>query len=154
MALAARGSCEAWWPVSAVKDCKACGRGFLKGKRVLYPTRDGRLVRALVCLSCASRAERIIVRVSAKPCMVATCPNAAHVCSHHAGAAVTDARASSLAISVGELRGMIAALRITERVEGYAAEPHVNDFLDGKIEGLEAALEVLERRGAERGAAS
>lgn len=127
-----------------VRDCKGCGRGFLKGKRVLFPTRDGRLVRTLVCLRCSSHAERVVVRVSAKPCMVSLCPNAAHVCSHHAADAVSDARLSALATSIGELRAMIAALRLTERRHG------AGDFLEGKIEGLEAALELLERRGPSR----
>jgi hypothetical protein len=127
-----------------VRDCKGCGRGFLKGKRVLFPTRDGRLVRTLVCLQCASRAERVVVRVSAKPCMVATCPHAAHVCSHHAAEAVSDARLSALATSISELRAMIAAMRATER------RNEAGDFLEGRIEGLEAALEVLERRGTAR----
>jgi hypothetical protein len=127
-----------------VRDCKGCGRGFLKGKRVLFPTRDGRLVRSLVCLRCASQAERVVVRVSAKPCMVSTCPNAAHVCTGHAAEAVESARLSALATSIADLRAMIAALRLTERRHGE------NAFLDGKIEGLEAALELLERRGASR----
>jgi hypothetical protein len=104
-------------------------------------------VRTLVCLQCASRAERILVQVTAKPCMVATCPNAAHVCSRHAAEAVREARLSALSTSIGELRGMIAAMRITEKAHGAV------DFLEGKIEGLEAALEALERRGASSSAA-
>lgn len=128
--------------MSTVRDCPACGRGHIKGRRVLVPTRDGRLIRKLVCLQCASRAERILTVVSAKSCMVSECPEAAHVCTKHVAEAVTRERESSLAIATDTVRAMLRALKlVAER------EPDAHEFLMGKVEGIESALEVLERKG-------
>ena len=130
--------------MSTTKDCPGCGRGFLKGKRVLFPMRDGRLVRKLVCLSCSAHAERIMTRVTAKPCMVASCDNAAHMCTHHAAEMVLEERKRCTTDVVTDLRGMILALHVTEKNHGG------EDFIQGRIEGLESAIEALLRLGTKR----
>jgi ribosomal protein L24E len=126
--------------MSSTKDCPGCGRGFLKGKKVLFPLKDGRLVRKLVCLTCSAKCERIMTRVTAKPCMVAACDNAAHLCTTHAAEMVLSERRSCTTGLITELRGMAAALKVTERTHGG------EDFIQGKIEGIEAVLEVLSRQ--------
>src|SRR5271155_1135650 len=130
--------------MSTTKDCPGCGRGFLKGKRVLFPMRDGRLVRKLVCLTCSAKCERVMTRVTAKPCMTPSCDSAAHMCSHCAADLVLDERKRCTVDAVNELRGMVIALRITDKVHGG------EDFLQGKVEGLESAVEFLVRQGAKR----
>jgi hypothetical protein len=130
--------------MSTTKDCPGCGRGFLKGKRVLFPMRDGRLVRKLVCLTCSSKAERVMTRVTAKPCMSSSCDNAAHMCTHCAADLVLEERMRSTTGAVEELRGMLVALRVTDKTHGG------EDFIQGKIEGLESAIELLVRQGTRR----
>ncbi len=130
--------------MSTTKDCPGCGRGFLKGKRVLFPMRDGRLVRKIVCLSCSATAERVMTRVTAKPCMVPGCNNAAHLCTGHAADMVLDERERCTSGAVVALRGMVLGLRATEKMHGG------EDFIQGKIEGLESAIEALICQGAKR----
>src|SRR5208337_1627277 len=130
--------------MSTTKDCPGCGRGFLKGKRVLFPMRDGRLVRKIVCLSCSATAERVMTRVTAKPCMVNGCDNAAHLCTGHMAEMVLAERERCTSGAVAALRGMVVAMRVTEKTHGG------EDFIQGKIEGLESAIEALVLHGVKR----
>lgn len=132
------------------RDCPVCGRGFLKGRRCYVPTKDGRLIRKLVCYGCSSKAERIVVKVSARPCMTPACANLAHVCSHCAAAMVLEVRQSAVSNVVAQLRAILLASRMT--MPGKDAEA-VKDWNEGRLEGLRAALSMLLNDGTKKGAA-
>lgn len=125
--------------VSTTKDCPVCGRGFLNGKRALVPLKDGRLIRKTVCRRCVEKAERIITTIKVKACMVSGCQEIAHVCSKHVAEQVVLVRASTVADAVVSLKAMVLGMRAIVRNHG------ADDFCDGKIEGLEGAIELLTR---------
>ena len=129
--------------MSIVRDCPACGRGFIKGRRVLFPMKDGRLVRKLVCLKCSSGAERIVTHVSAKPCIVPSCPNPAHVCSRHAVEEIEIARRAALSTVYDAIWAQIMAYRLV-----IPKDNDDREILCGRLEGLESALAIM--RGGDR----
>jgi hypothetical protein len=134
-------------PRKKTRDCPVCGRGFVKGKRCYVPTHDGRLIRKLVCMTCAVKAERIIVKVSAELCMTPGCPHNARVCTHCAAGMVLHERENALAIVIHQLRGIVAA--------GKIARPPLNNadelaWYEGRLEGLQSALAMLLRSNAEK----
>ena len=126
------------------RDCPVCGRGFLKGSKCLVAMSDGRLVRKRVCNGCSSKAERIVTRGVTNQCMVPACENASHICTHHHASDIVHTRDNALAECVKRVLSMIAAIKLTEHPEEQA------DFVAGRTDGLETALEVLRPRGVKR----
>jgi len=130
------------------KDCPVCGRGFLKGKRCYVPTRDGRLIRKLVCLGCSGKAERIIVKVSADHCMTPGCANVARVCTHCAASMVLSERQTSISGVVEQLRAVIAATRSMPLTDDGIVV--AQEWNEGRLEGLRSALGMLLRDGTKK----
>lgn len=124
--------------MSKLRDCPVCGRAFRKGRKCLVPTSDGRLVRKLVCLACAQSAERIVIKAEPNRCMMPICDKPGQVCSRHVAEAILNERNTALSSVRDDLTGQIAALKMTVRKDDT---PH--EWLDGKIEGMEAALGLL-----------
>jgi hypothetical protein len=123
--------------MGAVHDCPACGRGFIKGRKALVPMRDGRLVRRMVCIACGSKAERVITRITAQPCVESMCPNPGRVCHEHHRAQVNDAHRLAVLVAAESVRAVLAGLKLVQ------SAPDEAEFVQGKIEGLEGALHVL-----------
>lgn len=127
------------------KDCPVCGRGHLRGKRAYVPTRDGRLIRKLVCQRCADKAERIIVKVTADLCMTPGCPHNARVCTHCAASMVLHERQNAISDVVGQIRAVIAASRMMKN-----DDQGVVQWNEGRLEGLRSALAMLLRDNEKR----
>jgi hypothetical protein len=126
--------------MSALRNCPACGRKFLDGKRALVPGQLGRLSRKLVCRKCAAGAERIVVSPTASTCVVATCQEAAQVCAEHHRATLERVRHTAVAEAVGRLRSYTAAHAVTTPKEDGI------EYAAGFTAGLAAALATVERR--------
>lgn len=122
-----------------------CGWGFLRGVRAYVPTRDGRMVRKLVCQSCGNKAERIIVKVSSDLCMTPGCPHNVWVCTHCAASMVLHERQNSISDVVGQLRAVVAASRMMK-----TEDQSVVQWNEGRLEGLRSALAMLLRDNEKR----
>lgn len=116
--------------------CPACGKAFLNGKRALV---NGIMRR--VCLSCSSGAVRVVCTVSQTKCTSARCNGTASVCVTCASSAVSEALAGPLGPIAKKLHAMYRALtKVAPKGED------AGEHLQGKIEGLETAIAVIEGR--------
>lgn len=123
--------------MSVEREC-GCGRKFRKGVKALVSEgNDGKLVRKTVCLRCARRAERVVLRGAARVCSFPDCDHVADVCKAHVAEAIVSTRTEALRQSVEIIRGQLAALAMTVNTDDAA------DFIDGRIEGMSSALAVL-----------
>jgi hypothetical protein len=118
-------------------SCPCCGRPLLKGKRALVQG-----VFRRVCLICSAKAVRVCTVVGKIKCTSTKCDGAASVCVTCATSAVTDALANPLGPIADALRAMIRGLSVVENRESE----HAEEYLAGKIEGLESALSLVQGR--------
>lgn len=125
--------------MSALRNCPACGRKFLEGKRALVPGQLGKLARKLVCRRCAAGAERIIVAASNVACSVVGCQTAASVCGDHHREQLAQMRELALAAAVAAIRSYLAAHLRTEPAK------EASEYAEGFRSGIAAALATLER---------
>lgn len=121
------------------REC-GCGRTFRKGAKALVSEGGAdRMVRKLVCLYCFRKSERIVIRGRARVCSVPQCEHIADVCKKHVVDAVIEERTTGMARAVAAVSTIIAAFRTT------AKRGEADDFVDGRIEGLETALAIMSK---------
>jgi hypothetical protein len=118
-----------------MKKCPACAKQFVKGRRALVSDR-----MRLVCLTCSSKALRVVTTIATTKCVEKRCNGTASICATCASSSRAEALEAPLAPVRSQLEAMIRALALVkQREQGEGLEEYVR----GKLEGLETALTVV-----------
>lgn len=127
--------------MSKLKICPGDGRQFIRGKRVLIADAKGRLKRELVCLVCASKAERILPVTHASPCMGDACDQVAVRCDNCSFTREKKAAFHGTKEARDKLRPLLQAAKIMQKgvVDGSA----IGEFVKGRYEGLLSAWQLI-----------
>jgi hypothetical protein len=114
-----------------MKTCKVCGHEYRKGRIAFIMGKRG-LKSARVCQGCADKG---VVLVAASPIQACKCGKPAtkcHVCAGIKAPLFIDG-------AVKVLEGRLKAVKTVR----YTLNPAGDPFTEGKIEGLESAIELL-----------
>lgn len=115
--------------------CKVCGNPYRKGKLAWVMGRRG-LQRVRVCTGCADKGATI---VAATPIVSCKCGKPATKCGTCSTQSEEKQRASSVEGVVKALDGVLKGMKTF----GPDPSQHQKDFIDGKREGIELALDML-----------
>lgn len=126
--------------MSSLKTCPGCGRQFLRGRHALV--KDGARMRdKVVCFDCSSKCVRVLTTATSGVCKQPTCFEPAAWCAEHAREMKEAERLFALRNAIAGVQAILEGYRHVRPLPGD--EPYVR----GRIDGLESALEVLERKG-------
>jgi hypothetical protein len=117
--------------------CGNCSEPYRKGKLALVSTGRG-LKSAMVCPRCVAFAALV---VSAKPVARCKCGGVATACGACVSRVETAALARNMAGALKALKAMVRGAKIALVANMTPRELETND---GRIEGLEAAVALLE----------
>jgi hypothetical protein len=110
-----------------MKTCKVCGNKVRKTNLALV-SEDGILKSGRVCQDCLSKhGVTIVLRPAVKMCKCGQPATKCHVCA--------GSKSGDLTSAIATLRGRLKTAKVT---------PVLSEHLEGRIEGLESAIELLE----------
>jgi hypothetical protein len=127
--------------MSTLRTCPACATNFIRGRKALVLG-----AMRLVCLSCSEGAMRMVTTVKNAKCQEKHCNERSVYCSTHLDKRIREAVAKGTKPVKDVLLAMIRGMR---NVVPKDADKEGFEHAQGKLEGLESALEVileLERR--------
>lgn len=120
-----------------IKSCRACGESYRKGT-IAFVIKNGKLVAGRVCPSCAKQGVTIIGLEATSRCKCGKKPT---TCGSCAVDTERSNKASDLASAVKKLRAMVSVYKTSPVAR---MSEHAIEMNDGRIEGLESAIELLE----------
>jgi hypothetical protein len=120
-----------------MKTCFGCGRSFYKGKKALVQG-----VMRTVCLSCSEGAIRVVCTVTSSKCCDPHCSELATTCNAHV---LRVAKRNAELGNKPARDALMAAIRAMHLVVPKDADRDGFEHAQGKLEGLESALEILLR---------
>lgn len=121
----------------SAKRCAACAANFNRGRKAYVPDAEGKLRLRIVCLKCEKAALAIVLPEGAPN--TCRCGASAVLCAGCATGKDRIERAKALAGAVKKLKGILKAY------ESRLQDAGVTEAVHGRIEGLEQAVNVLEK---------